>query len=298
MRRPIAASPTSCSSACRSQTFGNRLPQLSFEVHRSVDPFEGAGARRRAHPRLRRVRLRHRARHARRRRWRNRKPRTRTRARAAPTGCRARPARGDASQCAVGLARGGLVRRRSARRRTARSARTSTSPTSRPSPIAWSVAGLTRATAPAASARIDGRAAYGGTPSDQTVVAAIQDLNARGLDVMLTPFILMDIAAGNALPDPYTGGRGQPAYPWRGRITVDPAPGQPGTPDKTAAAATQLAAFVGTAAPADFSDRRRTRHLLRPRRMVAAPHGAALRALWPLPPAASMPSSSARSCAA
>ncbi len=30
--------------------------------------------------------------------------------------------------------------------------------------------------------------------------------------------------AGNALPDPYGGGSGQPAYPWRGRITCDPAP--------------------------------------------------------------------------
>ena len=47
----------------------------------------------------------------------------------------------------------------------------------------------------------------------------------------------MDVAADNTLPDPYTGSIVQPAYPWRGRITVTPAPGQPGTPDKTAAAA-------------------------------------------------------------
>jgi hypothetical protein len=120
------------------------------------------------------------------------------------------------------------------------------------SPIAWGVAGLTRATASVVSS-IDGRAAYGGTPSDQTVIAAIQDLHARGHDVMLTPFILMDIAPGNTLHDPYTGASGQPAYPWRGRITVDPAPGQPGSPDKTSAAATQLAAFIGTAIPSDFS---------------------------------------------
>ena len=120
------------------------------------------------------------------------------------------------------------------------------------SPFPWSAAGLTRAIASVVSS-IDGRAAYGGTPSDQTVVAAIQDLNARGLDVMLTPFILMDIAPDNALPDPYTGETGQPAYPWRGRITVDPAPGQPGTPDKSSAAATQLAALIGTATPAHFS---------------------------------------------
>ena len=120
------------------------------------------------------------------------------------------------------------------------------------SPIAWQVSGLTRATAPVVST-INGRAAYGGTPSDQTVVAAIQDLHARGLDVALTPFILMDIAPGNTLPDPYTGDAGQPAYPWRGRITVDPAPSQPGTPDKTAAAVAQLESFIGTATPAHFS---------------------------------------------
>src|SRR5690606_13090092 len=85
------------------------------------------------------------------------------------------------------------------------------------------------------------------------VVVAIQDLKARGLSVTLTPFLFMDIPAGNALADPYTGANGQPAYPWRGRITVSPAPGQPGTPDKTAAAAAQVAAFVGTAAPSDFA---------------------------------------------
>lgn len=119
-------------------------------------------------------------------------------------------------------------------------------------PLAWSVAGLDRSTAPVVSQNGEGPA-YGGTPSDQTVVAAIQDLKARGHKVLLTPFILMDIPAGNALPDPHTGATGQPPYAWRGRITVDPAPGRSGSPDKTSAAAAQLSAFVGTAAPAHFS---------------------------------------------
>jgi hypothetical protein len=119
-------------------------------------------------------------------------------------------------------------------------------------PLSWSVAGLDRDEAHLVSL-VDGRAAYGGTPSDQTVVAAIQDLKARGLSVTLTPFLLMDIPAGNILTDPYTGAIGQPAYPWRGTITVSPAPGQPGTPDKTSAAAAQVAAFAGTAATSDFS---------------------------------------------
>lgn len=119
-------------------------------------------------------------------------------------------------------------------------------------PLVWSVAGLNRATAPLVSS-VEGQAAYGGTPSDQTVVAAIQDLTSRGHKVLLTPFVLMDIPAGNALPDPYTGAAAQPAHPWRGRITVDPAPGLPGTPDKTAAAITQLSALVGNAVPSHFS---------------------------------------------
>jgi hypothetical protein len=35
----------------------------------------------------------------------------------------------------------------------------------------------------------------------------------------------------------------QPAYPWRGRITCDPAPGRTGSPDASATAATQVGAF-------------------------------------------------------
>ena len=36
---------------------------------------------------------------------------------------------------------------------------------------------------------------------------------------------------GNALPDPRTGASGQPPYPWRGRVTCDPAPEAPGSVD-------------------------------------------------------------------
>jgi hypothetical protein len=116
----------------------------------------------------------------------------------------------------------------------------------------WAVSGLTRATADEVS-QVDGRAAYGGSPSDLSVVRAIQDLKARGLQVTLAPFVLMDIAEGNALPDPETGEVGQPAYPWRGRITCDPAPGQPGSPDKSAAATVQVAVFLGAAEAGDFA---------------------------------------------
>ncbi len=118
-------------------------------------------------------------------------------------------------------------------------------------PISWSVAGVSRANAYVVSQK-DGRPAYGGTPSDQTVVAAIRDLKLRGFDVTLTPFVLMDVAQGNTLPDPYSGGF-QAAYPWRGRITCYPGPSQAGTPDKTAGVLAQISSFVGTAAPAHFS---------------------------------------------
>jgi hypothetical protein len=119
-------------------------------------------------------------------------------------------------------------------------------------PETWKVNGVARADAHLVS-QIDGRPAYGGTPSDETVVAAINDLKNRGLRVLLCPFLFMDVPGGNALGDPYTGASGQPAYPWRGRITCDPAPGVSGSPDKTATATTQVSAFFGSAAITDFS---------------------------------------------
>ena len=115
----------------------------------------------------------------------------------------------------------------------------------------WSVAGLSRGSAQVVSQH-GGGPAYGGTPSDAAVKAAIADLKARGLKVTLYPLIMMDVPADNALPDPYTGVVGQPAYPWRGRIACDPAPGMPGTPDRTAAAAAQVAAFAGTGTGWDY----------------------------------------------
>ncbi len=103
----------------------------------------------------------------------------------------------------------------------------------------WTVSGLSRAGALAVS-RIDGRPAYGGTPSDASVVAAIRDLKARGLKVLLYPFLLMDIATGNGLSDPH-GGSEQPAYPWRGRIVPE------------AGAALDVTAFLGAAQPVHFA---------------------------------------------
>jgi hypothetical protein len=111
-------------------------------------------------------------------------------------------------------------------------------------PASWEVAGISRNVAPVVSA-VGGRPAYGGTPSDESVTHLIQELRARGLKITLYPFVMMDIPAGNGLADPWTGAADQPAYPWRGRITCNPAPGRPGSSDGTAAAATQIDAFFG-----------------------------------------------------
>jgi hypothetical protein len=101
-------------------------------------------------------------------------------------------------------------------------------------PLTWGVNGVARAGAHLVS-RIDGRPAYGGTPSDASVVAAIAAAKARGWRVLFNPFLFMDIAPGGE----------QPAYPWRGRIAV--------AVDKTAAAAAEIAHFFGGAAVGDFS---------------------------------------------
>lgn len=116
----------------------------------------------------------------------------------------------------------------------------------------WTVSGLSRAEAALVSTH-DGLAAYGGTPSDRSVLDAIADLKARGLKVTLYPFVMMDIPEDNALPDPY-GGSNQAGYPWRGRITSDPAPEQAGTADKTAASRSQISAFCGDSLPGHFSN--------------------------------------------
>ncbi|MEZ5923918.1 MAG: glycoside hydrolase/phage tail family protein [Hyphomicrobiaceae bacterium] len=118
-------------------------------------------------------------------------------------------------------------------------------------PEVWSAAGLTRSDAHVVST-YEGRPAFGGTPSDRSVVAAIRNLKNRGRSVTFYPFVLMDVPVGNGLPDPY-GGSEQATYPWRGRITLDIAPGLTGSADQTTAAADDVAAFVGTATPAHFS---------------------------------------------
>lgn len=128
-------------------------------------------------------------------------------------------------------------------------------------PNPWSVAGLSQNSATRVST-LDSQPAYGGTPSDSSVIRAIQDMKARGMDVMFYPFVLMDIPADNELINPYGGAIGQAAHPWRGRITLSIASGEPGSPDASADAQSEVEAFFGSTSPgaSEWSYRRMVLH--------------------------------------
>ncbi len=111
-------------------------------------------------------------------------------------------------------------------------------------PWAWEGGGLGRHAAYLVSRDSDNRPAYGGTPADWSVIEAIQAQRAEGIEVTLSPFLLMDVPPGNGLPDPH-GGAEQAPFPWRGRITSGH--------DGTAAARADIEAFLGSASVSDFS---------------------------------------------
>ena len=124
------------------------------------------------------------------------------------------------------------------------------------SPQTWRVNGVARVAAHLVSRTSDGRPAYGGTPADFAMLEAIREAKARGLRVTVSPIPLMDVPAGNTRPNPYSdtaAALGQPDYPWRGQITCSPAAGYAETVDKTATAAAQVAGFFGAATPAQFA---------------------------------------------
>jgi hypothetical protein len=116
----------------------------------------------------------------------------------------------------------------------------------------WSVGGLSRANAEEIARDADDRPVYGGTPCDAGVIEAIRAIRAKGVEVMFYPLMLMEILAGNGLPDPW-GGAEQAAFPWRGRVTGEVAPGLPGSTDGTARNDADCRAFFGTVTAADFS---------------------------------------------
>ncbi len=119
--------------------------------------------------------------------------------------------------------------------------------------MAWNVSGQTRSTADLVPKDADDRSIYGGTPTDQSVIEAIAAMQAVGKDVTFYPFVLMDQVAENGRADPYSDNVSQPVMPWRGRITSSKALGQVGSPDGTAAADAEVAAFFGTAQASDFT---------------------------------------------
>lgn len=110
-------------------------------------------------------------------------------------------------------------------------------------PYDWRASDVNRANAWQISRNQDGGPNYGGTPADRCVVEGIRELAARGMEVTVSPFLFMDVPPGNGLADPY-GGAEQAAFPWRGRITAN---------DGTAAARTEIEAFLGAAEAGDFS---------------------------------------------
>ncbi len=120
-------------------------------------------------------------------------------------------------------------------------------------PYSWEVSGTVRSSAKIVSLDSDDRPIFGGTPSDLSVIRAIRELKARDQKVMFYPFILMDIPASNIKPDPETGTAPQPPFPWRGRITLDRAPGVAGSSDKTPAARAEIDSFFGQALAGDFT---------------------------------------------
>lgn len=104
--------------------------------------------------------------------------------------------------------------------------------TKRTVPLEWSVAGVDRGGAHLVSRDEAGAVAYGGTPSDESVRQAIRAIKARGLEVVIYPFVFMDCEG----------------YPWRGRIK--------GTDGSGAVA--EVAALFGTAS--DWGLRRQVLH--------------------------------------
>ncbi|WP_295044390.1 glycoside hydrolase TIM-barrel-like domain-containing protein [uncultured Paracoccus sp.] len=119
------------------------------------------------------------------------------------------------------------------------------------SEMPWTVAGIGRSAA-GQVARVNDRPIYGGTPADKAVVEGLRAIAASGRKAVFYPFILMEQLSGNGLTDPY-GADEQPVMPWRGRITTSVAPGRSGSADGTAAAKAEVDAFFGQAAAGDFS---------------------------------------------
>lgn len=118
--------------------------------------------------------------------------------------------------------------------------------------MAWRAGGVGRSGA-AEVARVNDRPIYGGTPADGSVIQALRAIAEGGRKAVFYPFILMEQLANNGRPDPWSGAGDQPVMPWRGRITTSIAAGREGSPAGTAAAAAEVARFFGAAEVGHFS---------------------------------------------
>ncbi len=115
----------------------------------------------------------------------------------------------------------------------------------------WRVSGETRGTALALAAP-SGQSLSLETPSDQSVREAIMNLRARGKHVLIKPQLLVNTADGNSLVSPFSSVPGQPNLAAGRDITASKAPGQVGSPDRTAAVQAEIESFVGQVEPGQF----------------------------------------------
>jgi len=116
----------------------------------------------------------------------------------------------------------------------------------------WTIGGLPRSAVEEIARDVEGRPVYGGTPCDAGVIEAIRAIKEKGGEVMFYPLMLMEILEGNGLPDPW-GGAEQAAFPWRGRVTGEIAPGLPGSTDGTQGNGADCLVFFGSVRAADFT---------------------------------------------
>ena len=163
---------------------------------------------------------------------------------------------------------------------SAASCRASTTRPRRPIGATWSVAGVDARRRASGVARSTAGRPTAARRRTTACAHLIAELKARGLKVTLYPFVMMDIPAGNALPDPWTGARRSRPIPGAAASPAIRRRGRPARP--TARRRRRLRSTPSSAAATDGWNYRR--------------HGPALRRRWRPRPAASMPSSSARSC--
>lgn len=93
---------------------------------------------------------------------------------------------------------------------------------------------------------------FNGTPSDQSVLRLVLELQRRGIQVTLNPIILVDIDNTNALPNPYNPNVFQFAYPDTALITPYPARSAT-SPAIGSAVTTQINRFFGSTANSSFN---------------------------------------------